>query len=175
MASRASTIDTDGDGTVSIEEAWAHTQSGNSYKGPAEAVPGAHVRKRKQVRAYALAKSALSVTSGFARQQNSSCVLHVRGVGGSFESEVALVAVFTDFCGVANAVVRHRTGEDGANTSWGLVTMETQAGVVAALAGASALPKPLTIKRFDSRAWRRRATARWATSGATIPRRTKWT
>jgi hypothetical protein len=54
----------------------------------------------------------------------SRCTLHVRGIGGKYESEEALRKVFGKFGKFVHATVRHREDkETGTNTSWALVTM----------------------------------------------------
>ena len=76
--------------------------------------------------------------------------IHVRGVGGKFEAEAAIIGVFARFGPVVQATVRHRIDKaTGANTSWALVTMESRDSAEAVLAAASSLPAPLTVTRFS--------------------------
>jgi hypothetical protein len=56
----------------------------------------------------------------------STNVVHVRGVGGLYEDESSLVALFADVAPCLHALVRHRMDEgSGVNSSWALVTMES--------------------------------------------------
>ena len=76
--------------------------------------------------------------------------IHVRGVGGEFEAEAAIIGVFARFGPVAQATVRHRIDKvTGANTSWALVTMQSRDSAEAVLAAASSLPAPLTVAWFS--------------------------
>ena len=84
-------------------------------------------------------------------KEKPSCMLHVRGVGGAFESEEALTEVFKPFGAVVQATVRHRTDAEGNNTSWALVTMSHYKGAHRALKRASELPQPLTVTRFSQK------------------------
>ena len=79
--------------------------------------------------------------------------LHVRGIGGQFESEGALSEVFSKFGTFVQATVRHRrTDEHGVNTSWALVTMGDSASAARALsASAVDLPPPLTVALFSQK------------------------
>jgi hypothetical protein len=76
--------------------------------------------------------------------------IHVRGVGGKFEAEAAIIDVFARFGPVVQVTVRHRIDKaTGANTSWALVTMQSRESAEAVLAAASSLPTPLTVARFS--------------------------
>jgi serine/threonine protein kinase len=76
--------------------------------------------------------------------------IHVRGVGGQFEAEAAIIGVFARFGPVVQATVRHRIDKaTGANTSWALVTMRSRESAEAVLAAASSLPTPLTVSWFS--------------------------
>ena len=91
------------------------------------------------------------LTAGFAKQHDLGCQLHVRGIGDLFESEEALIEMFSYFGEVKLAVVRHRTTEEGENTSWAIVTMGHPAGVDEALADQASLPEPVTVTRFNKK------------------------
>ena len=80
-----------------------------------------------------------------------SCILHVRGVGGKFETEEALMDIFKIFGAVVQATVRHRMDAEGNNTSWALVTMSSYKGAHRALKRASELPEPLTVNLFSKK------------------------
>lgn len=71
-------------------------------------------------------------------QAEEDVTLHVRGIGGPteepgpYENFEALKQVFKPYGEVVDVVVRHRV-EDGHNTSWALVTMESEASAQKAL------------------------------------------
>ena len=102
--------------------------------------------------------------------------LHVRHVGGKYEDEAVLCAVFAQIAPVVQATVRHRIDPTtGENTSWALLTMETRAGSeavmvrglsclstcawprlltssrTAAQVAEALLPKPLTVTRYSEK------------------------
>ena len=84
--------------------------------------------------------------------EQSSRLIHVRGIGGKFETQDAVKGIFRKFGPVRNVTIGHRTDKDtGANTAWALVTMESReaAEVVMAAASAGRLPPPVTVTRFD--------------------------
>jgi hypothetical protein len=90
--------------------------------------------------------------AGFTRDQDRTCQLHVRGVGGEHASKDALLDIFSAFGDVESAVVHHSTETDSThNNSWAVVTMADQGGAQAALAEAHSLPTPLTVKRAGRR------------------------
>jgi hypothetical protein len=60
--------------------------------------------------------------------------LHVRRIGGVCESFAEISRVFSRLGTVLQATIRHRESDDGQNTSWALVTMESSAAAQAALA-----------------------------------------
>ena len=57
----------------------------------------------------------------------------MRGIGDCLDSEQALRGYFGGY-GFKQAVVRHREDEDGNNTSWALVTMESPEAAAAVIA-----------------------------------------
>jgi GAF domain-containing protein len=91
------------------------------------------------------------LSPGFVKQQDHSRQLHVRGIGAQYESEEALIDVFSMFGTVDHAIVRHRVSADGeTNTSWAIVTMATPEGKQAALNEQSTLPDPITVASFST-------------------------
>ena len=94
--------------------------------------------------------------------------LHVRGVGNGFESEEALFRVFAldDGAGgrlrVEQATIRHRIDRtSGENTSWALVTMESQKAAEIVMASRAQLPSQLTVQRFSEKKKAARTTSKW--------------
>ena len=88
-------------------------------------------------------------------ESHDHCNLFVRGVGGEFENEDTLTAVFAPFGEVVAVVVRHRTeasktpGQQPVNTSWALVTMESKESANEAIAAAGTLPQPLRVEAYN--------------------------
>lgn len=70
-------------------------------------------------------------------EYEARCTLHVRGVGGDFESAETLEKAFSKYGKFLTATIRHREDEAGNNTSWALVTMGDVSSAERALRGLS--------------------------------------
>ena len=94
---------------------------------------------QKAVKRETSAKAVKRETSGkrVLSAYESRCTLHVRGVGGKYESAEALKKTFSKFGKFVTATIRHRQDEAGNNTSWALVTMGDVGSAERALHGLS--------------------------------------
>ena len=83
------------------------------------------------------ARPSSAATAAASLDGKAGCVLHVRGIGvGGCKSEALLRELFAPHGELLAAQIRDRTDAQGADTSWALVTMATEAAAQSALGAA---------------------------------------